>query len=90
MAKDMQFKEYTASVEDSDGDKHESKVRAHVVTDDTKGRVNTPTGGRDVAKGDVLVETDTPGVYDVLNADAWKSTGYGKTQTQQTPKPAGK
>lgn len=77
MTKEMEFRDYTARVEDSDGDPHESTVRAHVVNDDTKDReIVTRVGTQVVAKDHVLVETDAPGVYDVLTPDAWKSTGY--------------
>lgn len=87
--KELDFQEYTASYEDSDGDKHESTVRAAVIRKDdvyyedkeTGNRhtreVVTPTGSRKVQEGDVFVETDRPGVYDYLTADAWKGTGYG-------------
>lgn len=88
MAKNLDFQDYTATVTDDDGDEHESTVRAAVVTEDlvyikdqngnnVRREVMTPTGGRQVSKGDVYVETDRPGVYDYLTAEAWASTGYG-------------
>lgn len=101
MAKELDFQDYKATVEDSDGDKHESTVRAAVVTKETAtvknadGRdvpreVVTPTGSRTVQVGDVLVETDRPGVYDYLGADAWASTGYGKGAAKRASKAASK
>jgi len=43
-------------------------IRAHVVTNKTVGDVLTSDGGsRTVSAGDVLVETDRPGVYTVYN-----------------------
>lgn len=90
--KNLKFKEVTASYEDADGDEHESTVRAAVVTDDLamidftndegvqarRRREVTDRGGNAVRLnvGDVVVETEKPGVYDVHSADAWKSTGY--------------
>jgi len=85
--KNLEFKDYTGVVKDADGDEHSTTVRAAVVTDETARvkndqgnpiarEVMTPTGARPVAVGDVLVETDRPGVYDYLTADAWASTGY--------------
>ena len=88
MAKDLDFRDYTAHYQDEDGDDHSHTVRAHVVTDETarvknpetgnlvKREVMTPTGARIVAPGDVLVATERPGVYDHLTASAWATTGY--------------
>jgi hypothetical protein len=98
MAKRLEFNDYTASVEDSDGDVHEHTVRAAVVTDDTAyvyndegnrrpREVMTPTGGKAVSVGDVLVETEKPGVYDYLSADAWASTGYADRVQDVVPEP---
>lgn len=101
MAKELDFQDYKATTEDADGDKHESTVRAAVVTKETAtvknadGRdvpreVVTPTGSRTVQVGDVLVETDRPGVYDYLGADAWASTGYGKGAAKKAASAASK
>lgn len=86
--KELDFQDYTATVTDDDGDDHDSTVRAAVVGEDhvylkdqngnnVRREVMTPTGSRQVSKGDVFVETERPGVYDYLTADAWASTGYG-------------
>lgn len=84
--KPIDFKEFTAKVKDNDGDEHESTVLAHVVTNDTQGRsVATRTGSYETVEGNVLVQTDRPGVYDVLSADAWKGTGYGGAKVKQGP-----
>lgn len=81
MAKELEFKEYKGTHEDADGDEHTSTVRACLVTEDTARRVQTRVGGHDAVKGEYLVETDAPGVYDVLSEEAWKSTGYSKRAT---------
>lgn len=57
-------------------------VRAHVVTDDTAGEVNTMVGAREVRKGDVLVESDRPGQYDVYNADMWSELTTSSAPTK--------
>ncbi len=76
MAKHLEFKEYTASIEDEDGDSHPFTVRAAVVTKDTARTVTTRVGTQKVNAGDAVIETERPGVYDVLAADSWKATGY--------------
>jgi len=86
MVAEKEFKDYTATYEDADGDKHKSTVRAHVVTEATAGTVVTRTGTQDVDKGSVIVETDRPGVYDVLSADDWKGTGYGSASNSSARK----
>lgn len=84
MAKDLEFKEYSATTEDDDGDKHTTKVSACVITKETAGReVRTPAGFVTVQNGDVLVETETPGIYDYLSKTAWESTGYGASSSPQ-------
>jgi hypothetical protein len=88
--KPFEFKEYTATTEDADGDQHESKVNAAVIGKDHTGReVNTLTGQTQTREGDVLVETARPGVYDVLSKDVWEKTGYaggdGQTDTPVGP-----
>lgn len=101
--KNLDFQDYTATVEDSDGDDHESTVRAAVITDELvyltdedgnkhRREVMTPTGARGVQAGDVFVETEKPGVYDYLSAAAWASTGYsGEVEEQEdSPAPAAK
>ncbi|HET7414760.1 MAG TPA: hypothetical protein VFI97_03590 [Arthrobacter sp.] len=40
-------------------------------------QVNTRTGPVVVHAGDVVVETDRPGIYDVHSEESWASTGYG-------------
>ncbi len=94
MAKDLDFKDYTAQVKDRDGDNHESTVRAAIVDNDTAfiviedaagakqkvpREVVTPTGSRRVQPGDVLVETDRAGVYDYVTGEGWADTGYDTT-----------
>lgn len=77
--RDVEFKNYSAKYEDADGDEHTSTVRAHVADKDTAdalGTVATRTGSHDVRKGDVLVETDRPGVYDVHSSKSWDDIGY--------------
>ena len=87
--KNLEFQDYSATVEDQDGDEHESVIRAAVVKDEhvyvldangnkTRREVMTPTGARAVQAGDVFVETEKPGVYDYLNAAAWASTAYSE------------
>lgn len=79
MAKDIDFQEYSAKYEDTDGDEHTSTVRAHQATKetaDTLGTVATRTGSHDVRSGDVLVETEREGVYDIHNKDTWGKLGY--------------
>lgn len=100
--KDLEFQEYTASVEDADGDSHDSTVRAAKITDDlvyitdpntgnrVRREVMTPVGGRQVSLGDVYVETERPGVYDFLVADAWAATGYDDSADDDAPAPAKK
>lgn len=91
--RNLEFQEYTATVEDADGDEHVSTVRAAVVDDGTARvkndqgnpvarEVMTPTGPRPVAVGDVLVETERPGVYDYLTADQWAASGYASPADQ--------
>lgn len=76
MAK-KQFKDFTATVKDADGDEQESTVKARVSDGDES--VNTIAGVQSVNKGDVVIQRDdSPGTFDVLSADAWKETGYGK------------
>lgn len=77
------FADYQAETEDDDGDKHTSTVRAHVIEDDDwKGyQVPTIAGTATLRKGDAVIETDRPGVYDVLPKDAWESTGYADKPT---------
>lgn len=77
MAKALEFEEFTAKIKDDDGDRHESKVRAAKVTRETAGDVLTRTGVIAVKAGDVVVETDRPGVYDVHSEKTWKESGYG-------------
>jgi hypothetical protein len=87
--KNLEFQDYSATVEDQDGDQHESVISAAVIRDEhvyvtdsagnrTRREVMTPTGARQVQAGDVFVETEKPGVYDYLNAVAWASTGYAE------------
>lgn len=87
MAKRLESQDYTATVEDEDGDQHDSTVRAVIITDElvylkdvngnnVRREISTPTGARQVSVGDVFVETERAGVYDYLSADAWASTGY--------------
>lgn len=100
MAKNLDFKDYTATYQDEDGDEHTHTVRAAVIGDDhvylkdqngnnVRREVRTPTGARQVSKGDVFVETETAGVYDYLTADAWASTGYGKAAEEDSVQDAG-
>lgn len=78
MAVKREFQEFTGIGTDQDGEDSESTITAHVVTKDTSGEVTTRTGNETVRAGSVLVETDRPGIYDVLSADQWASTGYGQ------------
>ena len=87
MAREFDFKEYSKKYEDADGDEHVQVIRAAVITDedvkDSDGKsqprqVVTPTGARNVHPGDVIVETETPGVYDYLSADGWESSDYAE------------
>jgi hypothetical protein len=80
---DREFTEYEGTGSDQDGEDVTSTVRAHVVTKDTAGEVTTRTGNQNVSVGQVLVETDRPGVYDVLSADEWDSTDYSDGNTTQ-------
>jgi len=77
MAKEKKWEEFSATYKDVDGDEHTSTVLAHVVTEDTKGEILVIGGSRHTVPGDVIVETSQPNVYDVLSAEAWKTTGYG-------------
>lgn len=53
-------------------------VRAKVVDEPTE--VRTREGNSvTVLPGDVIIETSHPDLFDVLPADAWKSTGYATT-----------
>lgn len=85
MAKKREFKDYTATVKDRDGDEHKHSVKAHVVTEDTRGVVTTRVGAQEVYPNDVLVETSQPHVYDVHNSDAWGSTGYAEDSSDDEP-----
>jgi hypothetical protein len=72
----LEFKEYNSDgsvVEDTGS---EDSIRAAIVDNDET-EVVTRDGSAIVNKGDVIVETDRPGVYDVISADNWNDTGYG-------------
>ena len=81
MAKTLDFTDWVAEYEDSDGDKHTSTVRAARVTADNKGaEFNTVTGVRTVTTGDVVVATDNPNVFDVCTSQQWKAAGYERAK----------
>jgi hypothetical protein len=107
--KELEFNDYDGVTTDDDGDEHTTTVRAAVIDEDlvyvkdpntgnnVRREVMTPTGPRQVSKGDVFVETERAGVYDYLTADAWASTGYGSAAEEdseevqdETPVPAKK
>lgn len=51
-------------------------LKAHVVTDKTKGEVSVPGGGSQVVQtGQVLIETDRPGTYEVHEGNAFDEFG---------------
>lgn len=98
--KHLKFEDVTATYKDSDGDEHESTVRAAVVTDDLvmveyensegvrvqrRREVHTREGSQKLNVGDVVVETEKSNVYDVHSADSWKRTGYGAERADETP-----
>lgn len=60
--------------------KERSEIRAHVVTDDTAGEVHTVGwGSQRVKRGNVLVATAHPNVYDVLpNVKALTRSGWSE------------
>lgn len=77
----LEFADYTATYEDSDGEKQSSTVQAARVTAKEKGQeVNTVAGARVLNTGDVVVQTDNPNVFDVCTSGQWKSTGYERTK----------
>lgn len=85
MSEGYDFQEYTATVDSGDGEQ-ESTVQAATVTAEQAGNdVNTRAGVQSVNEGDVLVQTEQPGVYDVLSADDWSGTGYASGGTTVAP-----
>lgn len=101
--KHLKFEDVTATYEDADGDEHDSTVRAAVVSAElamidyensegvrVKRRREVITRDGSAHKlnvGDVVVETEKPGVYDVHSADSWKLTGYGAERDTAEPAP---
>lgn len=75
MAK-REFVEFTGVGQDADGEDVESTIKAHVVTKETAGEYVGRDGNAQVREGQVLIETDRPGIYDVLSAEQWAGTGY--------------
>jgi hypothetical protein len=55
-------------------------IRAHVVTEDTAGPVNTVDGTRDATPGQVLIETNQPGVYHLQGSEALD--GWNKAEEE--------
>lgn len=81
-----EFQEYTAVGKDANGDDVELTTRAHVVTSDTAGEVNVRgLGAQNVPAGSVLVETDRPGVYDVITGKDWESMGLASASAVPVP-----
>jgi hypothetical protein len=83
----LAFDDYHHTYKDVHGNDNTTTVRAHVVTTDTAkvrdtdGRtisreVATRTGSVTVKPGDVMIETERPGQYDVQTADEWAGS-YG-------------
>ena len=59
-------------------------LKAHVVTDKTKGEVSVPGGGSAYAlPGQVLVETERPGTYDIHEPDAFDEIGLEAVTEQK-------
>jgi hypothetical protein len=63
-------------VEDDDGNLN--RVARRFSVDTIGGRVP-------VQEGDVVVERDRPGLYDVLTADQWKGNGYELPKSDSEP-----
>jgi hypothetical protein len=79
--RDVEFKNYSATSEDDDGDEHTHTASVHIATKETAdilGTVLTPSGPRDVRAGDVLVATERPGFYDVHSSKVWDDLGYSE------------
>lgn len=59
-------------------------LKAHRVTDKTKGEVSIPGGGvQYVQPGQVLVETERPGTYEVHEGDAFDEIGLDPVTDQK-------
>lgn len=59
-------------------------LKAHKVTDKTKGEVSIPGGGSQYAQpGQVLVETTRPGTYDIHEASAFDEFGLEAVSDQR-------
>lgn len=83
--KGFDFTSQDAKIKDSDGDVQTHSVTAAVASKNHAGQeVQTRTGVHVVREGDVLVQTERPGVYDVHTADGWKQNAYG-TRKVATP-----
>ncbi len=63
------YTEFTAGEGDD-----ESVVEARTSEGDET--VNTTAGPRNVVKGEIVVKTGNPNMFDVHSADSWKDTGY--------------
>ena len=90
MAKNVEFKDYEVEYDDPDGDPQTSNIRAHVANKDTAdqlGTVQTRTGAHSVRDGDVLIETDRQGVYDIHDRDTWEKTGYSESGVKKMSAP---
>lgn len=87
MVKAQSWKTYTATVADSDGDKHDSSVEGR--TSEGGEQVPTVAGTRDVGKGDVVVRTGNPGVFDVVSRKDWADSDW-KGEPKSESKPKGK
>lgn len=81
---ELEFKEYKGTGKDADGNDIESTVRAAQATEASRVTERGQTG-RDVRTGEYVVETDRPGVYDVLSEDQWNNTGYGGSSPGPSP-----
>lgn len=58
-------------------------LKAHRVTEQTKGEVSIVGGGaRTVQPGEILVETERPGTYDVYDAAAFDEMGLDPVTEQ--------
>jgi hypothetical protein len=89
MAKDLNFKDYHASVKDADGDKHDHAISVGVVDKDTAGEYRTRTGVVEAKSGDVLVPTGIPGVYDYHTASEWREGDYKAKRESVSGTPSG-
>lgn len=76
------YQDHKATVGEGD-DERESVVSARVSDGDET--VNTTAGPRSVNKGDIVIKTDNPNVFDVLDAKTWSETGYASSTPAPEP-----